>query len=239
MEFRAERARPRGSGGLRQPAAVPSTPARVGEEAGAQLLRPDEWRKAPPGITSDGKEVRIRMETHSWVNERHVALGPWRIETGLTRWTIRFKAPEALRAARWDTIEIDPGTPGAEWARPEPSAGRGAHALVWKPSTGSARSIPEIEVRTTPPWQRAWAARDGRDMNNISVLGGLLWMVGIAAVATGPALQRPRLGPAAVDAAPAAWTARADPVVRGAGGRTGRLSSVAVGARMGPCVLAQ
>ncbi|UOB15403.1 DUF6185 family protein [Streptomyces sp. HP-A2021] len=156
----------------------------VREEAGAQLLRPDEWRKAPPRITSDGKEVRIRMETHAWVNERHVALGPWQIEAGFARWTIRFKAPEALRAARWDTIEIDPGTQGAEWARPEPSASRGAHVLVWKSSTGSARSIPEIEVRTTPPWQRAWAARDGRDMNNVSVVGSFLWMVGIAAVAT-------------------------------------------------------
>ncbi|MGC0372531.1 DUF6185 family protein [Streptomyces sp. SAI-229] len=166
----------------------------VREEADAQRLRPDEWRKAPPRITSDGKEVRIRMETYAWVDERHVSLGPWRIETGFTRWTIRFKAPEALRAARWGTIEIDPGTPGAEWARPEPSAGRGAHALVWKPSTASARSIPEIEVRTTPPWQRAWAARDGRDMNNVSVLGGFLWMVGIAAVATmaaRSALSRP------------------------------------------------
>lgn len=156
----------------------------VQEEAGAQLLRPDEWRKAPPRITSDGKQVRIRMETHAWVDERYVSLKPWRIETGSARWTIRFKAPEALRAARWDTIEIAPGTQGTEWARPEPSASRGSHALVWKPSTVSARSIPEIEVRTTPPWQRAWAARDGRDMNNVSVLGGFLWMVGIAAVAT-------------------------------------------------------
>ncbi|MFD0395532.1 DUF6185 family protein [Streptomyces nogalater] len=105
----------------------------VGEEADAQRFHPDEWRTAPPRVTSDGEEVRIRLETHAWVDKRHVALGPWRIEAGFARWTIRFKAPEALRAARWDTVEIDPDTPGAEWARPDPSARRGAHALVWKP----------------------------------------------------------------------------------------------------------
>ncbi|MGW0369787.1 DUF6185 family protein [Streptomyces coeruleorubidus] len=83
---------------------------------------------------------------------------------GLTRWTIRFKAPEALRPARWGTVDIDPGHAGPEWARPEPSAGGGAHALVWKPSTGPARSIPEIEVGTTPPWQqRQCVGRLGRD----------------------------------------------------------------------------
>ncbi|MET9685709.1 DUF6185 family protein [Streptomyces coeruleorubidus] len=78
----------------------------VREEAGAQLLRPDEWRKAPPRITSDGREVRIRMETHTWVDEGHGEAGPWRMETGFARWTIRFKAPEALRGARrpWPTL---------------------------------------------------------------------------------------------------------------------------------------
>ncbi|GAA4890403.1 DUF6185 family protein [Streptomyces coeruleoprunus] len=157
----------------------------VQEKAGSQRHQPDEWREASPRITSDGAELRVRMEAHAWVDERHVALGPWRIETGLTRWTIRFTPPAALRSARWGTIEIDPGVPGAEWARPEPSAGRGTHALVWKPSTTkTARPVPEIQVRTAPPWQRAWAARDGRDMGNVGAVGAFLWMYGVVLIAT-------------------------------------------------------
>ncbi|MFD0395533.1 hypothetical protein ACFQ3Z_39255 [Streptomyces nogalater] len=35
-----------------------------------------------------------------------------------------------------------------------------------------------------PPWQRAWAARDDRDLNNIGLLGEFLWMIGVAAAAT-------------------------------------------------------
>ncbi|MBM9617633.1 DUF6185 family protein [Streptomyces zhihengii] len=169
-----------------------------GEPAG-QGRAAGTWGHSSVRITSGDAEFRVRLRADAWIDERRVVLGPWRIDVGLTRWTMRFSSPSALRSAHWDTVEMDPGTPGVEWARPMPSAGTGAHALVWKSPATSALSSDQIQVRTAPPWQRAWAARDGRDLNNISALGNVLWMAGATALAL-TAVRRARARPAGTPA---------------------------------------
>ncbi|MFD7130153.1 DUF6185 family protein [Streptomyces sp. NPDC059894] len=140
-----------------------------------------EWRVTNPVVTWRGDHVRVVYRAHSWANEYRsfIDVGLWRFRAGAERWTLRLRVPPALKGARWEKISVDPGRPGAEWARPRPTAGEGATALVWRPDgtdgrrggartdAANDRTVPAVRVGLDPSWQRSWSAQS----NRLSALG--------------------------------------------------------------------
>ncbi|WP_066945455.1 DUF6185 family protein [Streptomyces lushanensis] len=101
-----------------------------------QQRRWQEWRTGPPAVTARSGRVKVVDKAHSWVStyRSHIDVGTWRIRAGADRWTVRLSPPAALADARWETITVDPGSPGADSASPRPTTGQGATALVWRPA---------------------------------------------------------------------------------------------------------
>lgn len=135
-----------------------------------------EWRPRKPVVTWKGGRVKVVDEAYGWVDwDRETEVGLWRVQpTDGQRWTVELRAPSALAGARWDKITVDPGRPGADRAEPEPKAGEGATALVWRPERGEK---PSVTVTVRPPWQRSWAAWNSHPIGQaVDTLGTLLWV---------------------------------------------------------------
>ncbi|MEV5144018.1 DUF6185 family protein [Streptomyces sp. NPDC052727] len=188
---------------------------------GREQRRWSEWRSANPVVTWKGDRVRVVYRAHAWANEYRsdIDVGLWRLRVGARYWTVRLMVPPALAHARWEKISVDPGAPGAEWARPSPTGGEGATTLIWRPKgpagtkaggtaarrDGAAakgreaapehRSVPAVSVGLKPGWQRSWSAQSGRlTALGLDFLGRLLWVGLVSAlllVATRFYLRRP------------------------------------------------
>ncbi|MEE1835321.1 DUF6185 family protein [Streptomyces sp. SP17KL33] len=176
-------------------------------EAMACLIEPerddpnwDEQRTRPPMVTSTGGRVTVVHKAHGWVNyHQTIKVGLWRIRpTGLEEWKVWLDAPEPLLGAWWDEITVDPGRTGAERAKPDPRAGEGATALVWRPGKAdqdvlawveedeAVKQLPvdlAVSVTVKPPWQRSWAARSNHlHAMALNMLGVVLWAGTFAAL---------------------------------------------------------
>lgn len=144
-----------------------------------QQRRWSEWRSSRPSVVSTKSGgVKVVDRTHSWVNvyREHIDVGVWRVRAGAERWTLQLMPPSALKAARWDEIKVDPGTPGADAATPRPDEGLGTTTLVWHPDEAEketrkprgdkqdvkASQPPALTVSLKPSWQRSWAAQSER-----------------------------------------------------------------------------
>ncbi|MHA4818231.1 DUF6185 family protein [Streptomyces aculeolatus] len=161
---------------------------------GAGDERWGEWRAAHPSVTSKGGRVKVVYEAYGWVDHSFEhEVGMWRIEpTATGEWSLELMVPSALWGARWDEITVDPGGPGAQRAEPEPRAGDGATALVWRPGRvgqpmdPAMNSAPEelrVTVTTRPPWQRSWAAQgDHLTAVGLDFLGSMLWVGAVSAL---------------------------------------------------------
>ncbi|MFD9439291.1 DUF6185 family protein [Streptomyces sp. NPDC060006] len=155
---------------------------------GSYDQRWSEWRTRKPVVTSKDGRIKVVHKAHGWVNyhQEAIEVGLWQVRVvNPERWTLGLSVPDALKKASWEKITVDPGRPGAEWAEPEPTAGEGATALVWRPEqaergTGSAAVNPPIETYLTidirPSWQRSWAAWSSHEVAVLlDSLGTLLW----------------------------------------------------------------
>ena len=152
------------------------------KDDGGQQRRWLEWRPGPPTVTSKDGRVKVVYRAYSWVSQYRspIDVGLWRVRAGARVWTVRLVPPPALAGAHWDTVSVDPGTPGAESAKPRPTEGSGRTALVWH---GKPRSVPAVTVTLRPSWQRSWATQNDRlSMAGLDWLGGLLWTVTAAGV---------------------------------------------------------
>lgn len=150
-----------------------------------QVRRDNEWR--PPGsprITPVEDGVRMVFDAYTYVDERDlIRVGAWRIDVGHAYWTVRLEPPVALRTARWQRIEVDPGAPGAQAVSPRVTGGSGSTALVWEPSA-RVREPPDVSVRLAPDWARSWAAQSRElPFNDVDRGGYLVHDLSIAAAA--------------------------------------------------------
>lgn len=177
------------------------TPEEPAPEADSE--RWSEWRSGHPSVTSKGGRIKVDYEAYGWVDVGFaIEVGVWRTQQAAAgEWSLQLMAPPALRSAWWDEIKVDPGHPGALRAEPEPRAGDGATALVWRPGrVGQATDragaeTPEelrVTVTTRPSWQRSWAARGDHPMAmGLDLLGSLVW-VGLTSALLLTALGRYR-----------------------------------------------
>ncbi|MEU0589045.1 DUF6185 family protein [Streptomyces sp. NPDC006132] len=177
------------------------TPEEPAHESDSE--RWSEWRSGHPSVTSTGGRIKVDYEAYGWVDlSSATEVGVWRVQPAADgEWSLALMAPPALRSAWWDEITVDPGRPGALRAEPEPRAGDGATALVWRPGrVGQATDRADAEmpgelrvtVTTRPPWQRSWAARgDQPTAMGLDLLGSLLW-VGLTSALLLTALRRYR-----------------------------------------------
>ncbi|MDX3638339.1 DUF6185 family protein [Streptomyces sp. MB09-02B] len=146
-----------------------------------------EQRSGNPVVTSKGGRVHVVHAAHGWIDDHrgHAAVGLWRIApTAVDEWKVSLAPPDALLRARWDEITVDPGRPGVERAEPEPSAGDGATALVWRPGKVDQKRLtadgrPEqlaVTAVLRPPWHRSWAVWNGHlTAVGLDFLGTVLW----------------------------------------------------------------
>jgi hypothetical protein len=155
-----------------------------------------EWRVGEPAVTWKDGRAKVVYRAHSWANEyrSYMDVGLWRFRAGAERWSLRLAVPPALKGAQWDEITVDPGTPGAEWAKPRPTAGKGPSALVWRPgaehgaqegrkTAAEKHPVPVVEVGLTPSWQRSWSAQSSRSIVlGLDGLGRLLWVGAVSAL---------------------------------------------------------
>lgn len=146
-----------------------------------QQRRWSEFRSRPPVVTSKDGRIKVVDKAHFWVNQyrSYVDVGTWRVRAGARLWTVQLQPPPALAVAHWGEITVDPGSTGAESAKPRPTEGRGNSALVWRP----ARSAPGVTVSLRPSWQRSWATQSDRLIAvGLDRLGALLWMAMMSAL---------------------------------------------------------
>ncbi|MFJ9251116.1 DUF6185 family protein [Streptomyces sp. NPDC101776] len=140
-----------------------------------QQRRWAELRSGPPVVSSKHGRIRVVDKAYSWVSQyrSYIDVGMWRVRAGARSWTVQLQPPSALAGAHWDEITVDPGSPGAEDAKPRPTERTGDSTLVWRP----ARSAPAVTVSVRPPWQRSWAAQSDRLVAvGLDRLGALLWV---------------------------------------------------------------
>lgn len=150
-----------------------------------------EWWTRKPVVKSKGDRVKVVHETYGWVDDHRgfTEVGLWWVRPVTPEeWTLKLVAPYALYGARWDEITVDPGSPGAERAEPEPRAGEGATALVWRPGrveqkTGQVPEELDVNITIRPSWQRSWAAwRNHLVAEGLDFLGAVLWAATLAAL---------------------------------------------------------
>ncbi|MEU0738263.1 DUF6185 family protein [Streptomyces sp. NPDC006134] len=101
-----------------------------------QHRRWTEWRPGQPVVTAKGDRVRVAVKAHTWVSQYRsfIEVGIWRVQARAELWNVTLQPPPALKGAHWDKIVVDPGAVGAETAKPRPTTGEGASALVWRPA---------------------------------------------------------------------------------------------------------
>ncbi|MEU6374520.1 DUF6185 family protein [Streptomyces sp. NPDC046909] len=146
-----------------------------------------EWRPGEPVVTAKkGGHVEVVYEAHSWVSQygKSLDVGIWRIWAGAETWSLTLRPPPALDAAHWDSVTVDPGALGAEYAVPWPAEKekeKGTSTLVWRPERSENPAQPwppAVTVTVRPSWQRLWAAQNERlAAEGISWAGGVLWTV--------------------------------------------------------------
>ncbi|MEV0119352.1 DUF6185 family protein [Streptomyces sp. NPDC050844] len=134
-----------------------------------------EWRPTRPEVTPEKGGFEVRVDAFTWIDEHEgfFTIGPWRVELGTAHWRLHFEPAPGLQRVNWTEILVDPGSAGAESARPQPATRQGATGLVWHPKGESAP--PSLSVGVKPSWQRSWAAQDDRDeFANLSSAGFLI-----------------------------------------------------------------
>lgn len=142
----------------------------------------DEVLADRPAVTSRGGQITVVHKAYSWVSyDGEMEIGIWQVEPDTVRkWSVTLMAPPALRGAWWNEITVDPGSPGAERAHPEPRAGEGATALVWRPGRVEQESELSIYVTVRPSWQRSWAALGSHPLAvGLDFLGSVLWVTAV------------------------------------------------------------
>lgn len=144
-----------------------------------------EWWTSRPSVTSQGGRIRVVYKAYGWVDDHsgYTQVGIWRVMPDtLRKWTVTLATPSALSGAWWDEITVDPGGPGAERAEPQPRAGEGTAALVWRPGR-VAEGSKELGISVTirPSWQRSWAAWGGHPLAaGLDLLGSILWPTAVS-----------------------------------------------------------
>lgn len=152
----------------------------MGDESDNQ--RWDEVLADRPTVTSRGGQITVVHKAYSWVSYAgEIDIGIWEVEPDAVRkWSVTLKVPSALRGAWWNKITVDPGSPGAERAEPEPRAGDGATALVWRPGRVEQDSEFYVNVTVRPSWQRSWAVYSSHPLaTGLDFLGAVLWVTAV------------------------------------------------------------
>ncbi|WAL98715.1 DUF6185 family protein [Streptomyces sp. Je 1-369] len=155
-----------------------------------------EWRPdGSPWVKPEKGGFEVTFDTFSWIDEatEWFALGPWKVERGVSRWGLLFEPAPGLDRVDWTKILVDPGAPGAVSAEPAPTTREGATGLVWRPK--GEKAPPPVAVRVAPRWPRSFAAQDDRLLYvNVSTAGGVTWTFvacGILLYAAGKVRRRP------------------------------------------------
>ncbi|MFD9007041.1 DUF6185 family protein [Streptomyces sp. NPDC059582] len=155
----------------------------------------DEWRPRSPEITTEKSGVKVQVDTYAWAdNEGMTYVGPWDVVVGHDYWRIRLHPAEALAKVTWSSVVVDPGSASAVSAEPRPTSGKGDAGLVWQRKSG--RTVPVVDVRLDPGWQRSWGAQADRLRFLVpSSVGWALWGWSIGAALIYSAYRARRTGP--------------------------------------------
>ncbi|MET9380143.1 DUF6185 family protein [Streptomyces sp. NPDC002928] len=154
----------------------------------------DEWRSHRPAIAAEKNSVEVRVDTYAWADDEGMTyVGPWDVVIGHDYWSIRLHPAEALTQVTWSSVVVDPGSASAISAEPRPTTGKGEAGLVWQRKSG--QTMPAVDVRLDPGWQRSWAAQDDRlRFLTSSSVGGMLWSWSLGAMLIYSARRARRAG---------------------------------------------
>ncbi|MEU3878227.1 DUF6185 family protein, partial [Streptomyces sp. NPDC029704] len=158
------------------------------------MQRPEEWRPHSPRVQAGASWVEVRYETlFRFRSGGHFDIGPWAMDVRNSTWGLQLSVPPALKAARWDQVEIDLGGLNTTTVTPMPATAGNGH-LVWTGLHGAAGRAPVVTVKVAPPWQRAWTAINASSEPWLvaNAAGMTTWWVGTSIVLVLAALRARR-----------------------------------------------